>query len=300
MKKIVSIIVILVTLFAFVSCEFIPTNTTTPTTDDSVSSTTTTTSTTTATTTTTTTTTTPNETPKEASEGLSYALHELYEGYTVVGIGTCTDKDVVILSEYMGLPVYAIGQTAFLESNFIETVFIPDTVVELGYLPFALCNSLVSIEVSPTHPYFVSINGDLYIKEGVSVTFEGKIFYQYALGKTDITFTVPGDVDYIAPGAFASCMTLEEIIISEGVEHIDYANFSMCTALKTLHIPSTVINIGPAIMEESANLETIIYNGTVDQWKNIDKHSSWDWHSAEYTIYCTDGEISADGTVTYK
>ena len=100
--------------------------------------------------------------------------------------------------------------------------------------------------------------------------------------------------------AFASCMTLEEIIISEGVEHIDYANFSMCTALKTLHIPSTVIKIGPAIMEESANLETIIYNGTVDQWKNIDKHSSWDWHSAEYTIYCTDGEISADGTVTYK
>ena len=292
MKKNISIIMLLVTLFVFVSCEFVNTNTTTTTA-------TTTTTTTTTTITTTTTTTTPNETPKEASEGLSYALHELYEGYTVVGIGTCTDKDLVIPSEYMGLPVYAIGQTAFLEANFIETVFIPDTVIDLGYLPFALCNSLVSIEVSPTHPYFVSINGDLYMREGV-YPFEGKIFWQYALGKTDTTFTVPGDVEYIGPGAFATSTTLEEIIISEGVEHIDYANFSMCTALKTLHIPSTVIEIGPAIMEDSANLETIIYNGTVDQWGEIDKHSSWDLNSAEYTIYCTDGEISADGTVTYK
>ena len=234
-----------------------------------------------------------------ASKGLEYELDSDGQSYSVTGIGTCRDKDIVIPSEYMGLPVSCIGQIAFLEADFIETIFIPDTVVQLDYLPFPLCNSLVSIEVSSTHPCFVSIDGDLYIREGIYPNFEGKTVYQYALGKTNTTFTIPQGVGAIAPGAFASCLPLEEIVVSEGVTYIEYAAFAMCGSLKKITMPITIEYLGPALFEESVNVDTIKYMGTVGQWNNMDKDQDWDLGMGEYIIYCIDGEIAKDGTTTY-
>ena len=47
-------------------------------------------------------------------------------------------------------------------------------------------------------------------------------------------------------------------------------------------------------------LNKIHFNGTVAQWQGIEFDSGWNGSTGKYTIYCTDGQIAKDGTVTYK
>ena len=61
-----------------------------------------------------------------ASEGLEYELNADNNGYKLMGIGSCQDKDLVIPAEYNGLPVteiywnYTSGDYAFENNTTIE------------------------------------------------------------------------------------------------------------------------------------------------------------------------------------
>jgi hypothetical protein len=47
-------------------------------------------------------------------------------------------------------------------------------------------------------------------------------------------------------------------------------------------------------------LTSITYTSTVEKWKAIYKENYWDRDTPDYIIYCTDGTIAKDGTVTYN
>lgn len=51
---------------------------------------------------------------ERASEGLEYSWNSDGTGYTVTGIGTCTDTEIIIPSEYNAKPVTSIGESAFV------------------------------------------------------------------------------------------------------------------------------------------------------------------------------------------
>ena len=87
--------------------------------------------------------------------------------------------------------------------------------------------------------------------------------------------------------------------IPEGIALIQSCTFIL-TDLAELNIPKSVVSIGESIISNSYSLKTINYDGTIEEWFAIKKTSIWDADSAEYTIYCTDGQIAKDGTVTYK
>lgn len=60
------------------------------------------------------------------SEGLEFEDYE--EGYAVIGIGTCTDEDVLIPPEHEGMPVFEIGEGAFEDYSAMKSLYIPKTV----------------------------------------------------------------------------------------------------------------------------------------------------------------------------
>ena len=43
----------------------------------------------------------------------------------------------------------------------------------------------------------------------------------------------------------------------------------------------------------------IYFDGTIEEWTAIGKGGQWNDYTGDYIIYCTDGEIAKDGTVTY-
>ena len=69
---------------------------------------------------------------RRPSEGLTYSLNSDENGYIVTRIGTCTDKELIIPSEYNAKPVTSIGRGAFYYCTGLTSVTIPDSVTSIG------------------------------------------------------------------------------------------------------------------------------------------------------------------------
>jgi hypothetical protein len=82
------------------------------------------------------------------SEGLDYKLLTSQNSYTVWGVGTCKDEDIVIPETYKGLSVTSIADMAFYENENIKSVYIPSSVEEIGELAFAYCKNLENVTLN--------------------------------------------------------------------------------------------------------------------------------------------------------
>ena len=174
---------------------------------------------------------------KKVSVGLEYTLNEDNVSYSVTGIGTCTDTDLVIPSMYDGLPVTSIGSDAFYGCTSLTSVEIGDSVTSIGEVAFLYCTALTSIKVSDNNIAYQSIDGNLYTKNG-------KTLIQYAIGKTDMLFSIPNSVTSIGDGAFYGCDALTSVEIGDSVTSIGVGAFESCDALTSVEIGDSVASIG--------------------------------------------------------
>ena len=69
--------------------------------------------------------------------GLEYELSDDGTAYTVVGVGSTGDTNIVIPATYNGLPVTSIGSGAFSGCRSLTSVTIPDSVTSIGEYAFA-------------------------------------------------------------------------------------------------------------------------------------------------------------------
>ncbi len=86
----------------------------------------------------------PNYKPtQKASEGLKYES-DGKGGYICAGKGSCTDRDIVIPSEYNGLPVTSVGGFNMAE---IDSVVISEGVTKIGQGAFYYCMNLTKVVI---------------------------------------------------------------------------------------------------------------------------------------------------------
>jgi len=83
---------------------------------------------------------------EESQNGLIYTLSEDKASYSVTGYDNSA-ADVTIPNTHKGLPVTAIGDKAFKNSNVIQVVM-PDNVTAIGQYAFNHCKKLVSVTFS--------------------------------------------------------------------------------------------------------------------------------------------------------
>jgi hypothetical protein len=133
--------------------------------------------------------------------------------------------------------VISIGDNAFAFCSNLTSVRIPASVTSISEEVFSNCYGLTNISVDENNSKYCSINGNLYNKEK-------SVLIQYAIGKTEQSFTIPDGVTNIGAEAFSDCDNLTTVEIPNSVTSIgDYA-FSSCDGLISMVIPESVTSIG--------------------------------------------------------
>ena len=204
-----------------------------------------------------------------ASEGLDMVL--ISEGeYTVSGIGTCTDTEILIPTTYNDLPVVSVEASAFLNNTAITSVVLPDGITSIGENAFNGCESLTSVtfgknsQLSSIGPgafnYCYSLES-ITIPE--SVTNIGSEAFNYCYGLRSVTFGENSQLTSIGEGAFCCCANLTSITIPDGVKSIGNYAFAGCSALESITIPDSVLNIGDSAFAECTALKNITIPGSV-------------------------------------
>ena len=207
------------------------------------------------------------------SEGLEFTLNSDNVSYTVSGIGICTDTELIIPSEYNGLPVTTIGEYAFNNCSSLTSVVIPDSVTSIGYDTFYGCNSALYTEYeygkyigNAENPYAVLIG---------------------LTNKNLSSYTIHENTRIIADYVFYGCERLAGITIPDSVTTIGDDAFVYCDALTSVTIGDSVTTIGDRAFSSCSNLRTINFCGTRAEWAAISKGSDWlyvDWQSSNPTI----------------
>lgn len=129
---------------------------------------------------------------------------------TIIGLdeGLETAENINIPSEINGYPVKFINGFSFENNNYITSVTIPNTVVEIGDSAFKECSNLTTVSLS----------------SGI-IRIDGGAFYNC---EKLSNFTIPAGVEYIGNSAFYNCHRLVNLTIPESVEKIDAYAFNMC------------------------------------------------------------------------
>lgn len=96
------------------------------------------------------------------------------------------------------------------------------------------------------------------------------------------------------PHHFLAWSDLESFKIPEGITQIGAYAFRGCRKLEVVYIPSTITFIDTGSFWNTGSLNTVYYNGTKAQWKNLvgtRRDQIFDGSSPDITVYCLDGEV---------
>ena len=185
------------------------------------------------------------------SDGLLFELNYDKKSYSIVGIGTCTDTDLIIPSIYNNLPVTTIGSYAFEDCDSLTSITIPSSVTIIDTWAFEDCDSLTSV----------------IFEENSKLTTIGSYAFCYCYSLTDIT--IPSSVTSIGYAAFVDCESLTSITIPSSVACILSSTFDGCYRLTNITIPRSVTSIGESAFYSCDSLNTVYYTSTKSEWNTI-------------------------------
>ncbi len=137
-------------------------------------------------------------------------------------------------------------------------VTIPDHVTLEGDNPFAWCQRLARITVSPDHPTLTVRDGVMYDKAG-----ECLICFPCALNVS--VLDVPRGVRSIGPCAAGGYNQLTEVMLPESVTELGEEAFAYCTKLETINLPEGLVSIGDWAFEMCESLHRIVLPSSLRQ-----------------------------------
>ncbi len=234
---------------------------------------------------------------QKPSEGLAYSLNDDGESYCVMGIGTCTDTDLIIPSTHEDLPVTSIGKEAFRGNNRLKRVVIPDSITSVGEGVFRACPILTSVEIgngltSTSNYMFYDCPrlNNVVIPDSVTQI----AIYSFYNCDSLTSIKIPDRVIWIGEYAFQRCDNLTSVIIGNSVHTICTEAFGYCSSLTNVIIGNSVTTIQVRGFYNCYNLTSIYYHGTKNYWSYIDIGANNQFTNAT-RYYYSESEPTTEG-----
>lgn len=250
----------------------------------------------------------------EPSDGLEFSMYYLSgygQCYGVSGIGSCTDKCIVIPETYNNIPVRVIGSNAIKGNTLIEKLVMYNNIVSIKANAFNGCINLMEIELPETIEEIS--NSSFYncgyynnvSNWGADVLYIGDYLIEAKNAIIGI-YNVKDGTRLIADSAFRLCEGVTEIYLPDSVLYIGDSSFSDCTALATIRMSNNLIGVGAHSFENckigsvflpktlryyysDSNIKIIDYAGTVAEWNSVNKNG--DDAFIGVTINCSNGTV---------
>ena len=191
------------------------------------------------------------------TEGLSYKLKEKDSGYSVTGIASATDTDIVIPSQYNGLPVIDIDLWAFHNCSSLRSVEIPSSVTTIGAHAFDGCSGLKSVTFGE-NSQLTSIGSYAFRGcNGLTSVFIGDI---EAWCSIDF-YGMDSNPLYYAHNLYLNGELVTELVIPDGVKSIGSSAFEGCSGLisVTFGENSQLTSIGSSAFEGCSGLISVSF-----------------------------------------
>jgi len=181
----------------------------------------------------------------------------------------------------LGNSITSIGTSEFRHCPSLKNINIPDSVKSIGAHAFAECDNLEEVvlgnsitEIKSNAFQFCSKLSSINLPETLT-TIGKEIFYNCSSLKS---IEIPCN---LSQKAFASCVSLESIVLGENVKIIGPEAFKYCTKLTNVTIPETVTSIVTDAFANCKNLETItILNNSIELDRDVFRWTD------DVTIYC--------------
>lgn len=215
----------------------------------------------------------------------------------------CTDANVCFEGEYLSSDWIVVSEASYTAEGY-------------RYKKCTVCEEILEEETSPIpSPYVIEDNGDGTV-----------IITNYASEANTTVLEIPATINgmtvtEIAAQAFAEHPTLSTVIFTDNsVTTIGLMAFAGCENLQTVELPNGLLTIGSGAFYKSGlvkitipvsvttiadqafktvtTLTEIYYEGSIAQWQSISFGGAWDHNTGDYVIYCTNGQIAKDGTIT--
>lgn len=195
---------------------------------------------------------------------------------------------------------YEISDSPFYESEEIKKLVVSKGITEIGNSIFERCSNMTMASFPNT------------LKR-----IGKRAFFQFSDGGLT-TLQIPSSVDTIGDEAFANqsmvTVTLPETLTTLGTYLFQSADalqsvrvecaeipafcFVRCKKLNQMTISKNVKKIGANIVNYCTLLDTITYEGSLEEWKAIEKYANWDGNSSTSPGYLNN-IVCVDGTMAY-
>lgn len=237
-----------------------------------------------------------------------FELNEDGNSYTLTYYNELSDakSEVIIPENYEGLPVTIIGGSAFANHDELERIVIPEGVEIIDSNAFGGCSSLKEIEI-PSSTYLVSTSAfegctsltEIYLPQAVAIdrdAFKGCS----GLKKVDLGSETTKDMVYtsydwektfsIGYDAFKNCSGLEIIKIGPCYAVIEEGAFSYCENLTEIYLTNGLKTIETCAFEYCEGLQSLYFEGTPEEWLNVEREPWWIKDAGEYTEHIMSGD----------